>query len=92
MEEKSYYSDSHIHTSFSDDSECPMQEMIERAIKLGLNELTFTEHVDYGVKTDLNCDYKCYFQKIDEMKEKYVGRIVIKAGIEFGVQLHTIDS
>lgn len=25
------------------------------------------------------------------MKEKYVGRIVIKAGIEFGVQLHTID-
>lgn len=71
MEEKSYYSDSHIHTSFSDDSECPMQEMIERAIKLGLNELTFTEHVDYGVKTDLNCDYKCYFQKIDEMKENY---------------------
>lgn len=82
--------DYHIHTAFSDDSECPMEEMTEKAVAIGLEEIAFTEHVDYGVKTDLNCDYEGYFAEIAKMKEKYDGKIVIKTGIEFGVQSHTI--
>lgn len=91
MKNEKYDADYHVHTSFSDDSECPMQDMIERAITLGLHEIAFTEHVDYGVKTDLNCDYEGYFQTLDEMKQRYSDVITIKNGIEFGVQLHTID-
>ncbi|MFV0243090.1 MAG: PHP domain-containing protein, partial [Lacrimispora sphenoides] len=79
-------SDYHIHTYFSDDSQCPMEEIVQRAILMGLDEIAFTEHVDYGVKTDLNCNYDLYFKEIEELKEKYKGKLTIKAGIEFGVQ------
>lgn len=49
--------DYHVHTEFSDDSVCPMEDMVQKGIALGLNEIAFTEHVDYGVKTDDNCSY-----------------------------------
>jgi len=87
----SYFADYHVHTYYSDDSECPMEEMVQRAILQHLDEIAFTEHVDYGVKTDLNCNYERYFSEINSLQRKYAGQIVIKKGIEFGVQLHTIE-
>ena len=92
MKPEKFFSDYHVHTVFSDDSECPMEEMIRHAVQLGMDELAFTEHVDYGVKTDSNCDYERYFRTIQEMQAKYGNVISIKAGIEFGVQAHTIAS
>ncbi|MGM9941606.1 MAG: histidinol-phosphatase HisJ family protein [Bulleidia sp.] len=44
--------DYHIHTEFSDDSKERMENQIERAIELGLDEICFTDHVDYGIKKD----------------------------------------
>lgn len=44
--------DYHIHSEFSDDSEYPMEEAVKDAVALGLEEICFTEHVDYGVKRD----------------------------------------
>ncbi len=82
--------DYHTHTYYSDDSECPMEDMIKKAIAIGLDEIAFTEHVDYGVKTDLNCNYEKYFKEIEHLKQRYDGTIAIKAGIEFGVQVQTI--
>lgn len=82
--------DYHVHTYYSDDSECPMEQMVEKGIAIGLDEIAFTEHVDYGVKTDLNCAYDSYFREIEELRHRYKGRITIRAGIEFGVQTHTI--
>lgn len=84
------FADYHVHTSFSDDSVCPMNEIIQKAIQLGMQEIAFTEHVDYGVKTDLNCNYIAYLDEISKMKEIYHGQLTIKTGIEFGVQPHTI--
>ena len=83
--------DYHMHTSFSDDSTYPMEEEIRRAITLGLDEICFTEHVDYGVKTDLNCNYEAYIKEFQRCKEKFKEQIVIKLGIEFGMQVHTIE-
>ncbi len=83
--------DYHVHTYYSDDSECSMEDMILRAVSLKLEEVAFTEHVDYGVKTDLNCNYDKYFKEIDRLKQKYKNQLKIKAGIEFGVQEHTIS-
>jgi len=48
------YADYHVHSEFSDDSREPMEKQIERAIELGLDEICFTDHVDYGVKKDWN--------------------------------------
>lgn len=82
--------DYHVHTYYSDDSECPMERMLERAVHLGMDEVAFTEHVDYGVKTEENCDYRRYFEETSRLRERYEGRVTIRTGIEFGVQTHTI--
>lgn len=44
--------DYHIHTEFSDDSVEPMENVVEKAIDMGLAEICFTDHVDYGIKID----------------------------------------
>ena len=44
--------DYHVHTIYSDDSEYPMAEVVRDAIAMGLNEICFTDHVDYGIKRD----------------------------------------
>lgn len=45
-------SDYHVHTSFSDDSEELMENVVKEAISLKLDEICFTDHVDYGIKLD----------------------------------------
>ena len=44
--------DCHMHSSFSADSDTPMEVMIHRAVETGLQGITFTEHLDP--------DYPCY--------------------------------
>ena len=111
---KDMKADFHIHSEFSDDSHELMETQIEKAISLGLDEMCFTDHVDYGVKKDwsegdiqyrpgdgvgtsvdsmepaANVDYPAYFAKLKRMKEKYEGKIVIRQGLEFGIQTHTV--
>lgn len=101
------FADYHIHTEFSDDSIEPMENIIKTAITMKLNEICFTDHVDYGIKCDrteyatsedaknngykeLNVDYPKYFHCIQELQEKYKGQMVIKKGLEFGIQTSTI--
>ena len=82
--------DYHLHTSFSDDSEYPMEDAVRRAIALGFDEICFTEHIDYGVKTDTNCDCAAYQKEIERCRERFRDDITIRMGIEFGMQVHTI--
>lgn len=42
--------DYHVHTEFSDDLVYPMEQVVKDGISLGLDELCFTDHVDYGIK------------------------------------------
>ena len=44
--------DYHVHTAFSDDSNYEMEQVIQDAVKLNIDELCFTDHVDYGIKKD----------------------------------------
>ena len=44
--------DYHVHTSYSDDSDYPMEAVVQDAIDMGLDEICFTDHVDYGIKRD----------------------------------------
>lgn len=124
------YFDYHVHTEYSDDSFYPMEKVVKDAIAMGIEEICFTDHVDYGIKTDpeylneriraeyernavqmpagddpcwrdpvwltdrketlLNVDYPRYVEEIRRLQEKYQGKIVIKMGLEFGIQTHTI--
>ncbi len=99
------FADYHVHTEFSDDSVYPMEDVIRDAVKMGMDEICITDHVDYGVKTDweegteiqyrkgdplTNVDYPRYMGKIGRLREEYGGKITIRTGMEFGVQTHTI--
>ena len=99
------YFDYHVHSDFSNDCDYPMEQVILDAIDHGIEELAFTEHVDYGPYDDwdcpnphrneqgdlaLNVDYPRYFPRVTELAEKYSEKIAIKRGLEFGVQTHTI--
>lgn len=44
--------DYHVHTEFSNDSVYPMEEVIKDAIALGIKDICFTDHVDYGPYRD----------------------------------------
>lgn len=46
------FSDYHVHTHFSDDSEYLMEDVVKDALKMKMDEICFTDHVDYGIKTD----------------------------------------
>ena len=41
------YSDIHVHTQFSSDSNTPVEAQLERAIKRGMQYLCITDHQDY---------------------------------------------
>ncbi|MHC1684284.1 MAG: histidinol-phosphatase HisJ family protein [Clostridiaceae bacterium] len=83
--------DYHMHTSFSNDSKYPMKDAIKKAIELGIDEICFTEHSDYGTMGDYVVDYNAYYQEYRNLKEKYKDKISIKFGCEFGVQEHTVE-
>lgn len=46
------FADYHVHTEFSDDSVYPMESVVQDAIRMKIDELCFTDHVDYGIKED----------------------------------------
>ncbi|WP_099466800.1 histidinol-phosphatase HisJ family protein [Konateibacter massiliensis] len=83
--------DYHMHTAFSDDSTYPMEECVKRAIEISLEEICITEHIDYGVKTNLNCDLEAYSKEFARCKELYGSQITMRFGIEFGIQTDTVE-
>lgn len=78
----------HMHTNFSYDSSYPMEDCVKRAIQVGLNEICFTEHMDYGTETSFWCDIPSYREEFLRCQEKYKNQITMKFGIEFGAQAH----
>ena len=99
------FADYHVHTAFSDDSIYPMEQVVQDAISKKIDEICFTEHVDYGIKVDwdsgkeivyrngepcANCNYPLYMKTNKQMKKRYGNKITIKTGLEFGMQMHTI--
>lgn len=86
--------DFHIHSSFSGDSDTPMQDMIQRAIGLGLNTICFTEHYDKDYpdgEDDFSLDTPSYYQTLASLKEQYCSQINIRFGVELGMQSHLSD-
>ena len=73
------FCDYHIHTNYSDDSQYLMEDLVLDALEMKMDEICFTDHVDYGIKKDwdeveeieyrdgmpfLNVNYPQYFQVI----------------------------
>lgn len=87
--------DYHLHSSFSGDSDTPMEEMIQKGIDLGLTQMCFTEHHDFDYPImaefpagffELNPD--SYLYDFLKCKEKYADKIKLCFGVELGMQPH----
>lgn len=77
--------DCHLHTVVSYDGESTAQEMVNAAVKAGLKEICFTDHLDYdplaSVQT-MNFDTKAYNDAYDSL---YHPELKICRGMEFGM-------
>ena len=74
--------DCHVHTSFSPDSVEPMKNMINKAISLNMERLTFTDHLEFGEGVQLDLD-GCV-KEIEANKKRYEDKIEILKGVEVG--------
>lgn len=87
--------DYHVHSDFSSDSQTPMEQMIERAIQLGLQKICFTDHMDYDYPpvSDLTFafDPEPYYTKLQVLKKQYEKQIKVLMGVELGLQTHLAD-
>lgn len=85
-------SDFHVHTHFSSDSDTPMEDMILKAIDLGLTTICFTDHMDYDFPVSSGLTFVFdpheYFAELNRLENKYKGRIKVLKGIELGLQPH----
>lgn len=84
-----YKADSHVHSSFSGDSMEKLENIIERAIEIGMDEITITDHLDLEFPGEVNIfelDLKTYVETLKKLKKLYRNNIKIKIGIELGLQ------
>jgi len=86
------YSDCHMHTAFSSDSDTRMEDMVTKAISLGVKTITFTEHMDLEFPDNYDMtfvfDEDSYEKEILHLKNKYSNNIQILKGIEIGLKPH----
>jgi len=64
--------DLHVHTKYSGDTDSDPEEVILRAIELGLHGIAITEHYSYEAS-----------EPVEILKEKYRNSILIFRGVEF---------
>lgn len=77
--------DYHVHTSFSIDSEEPMDRQCQAAIAAGIREIAFTEHVDHDEcdrQSKEEYDYQAYCDAIDRYRYMYGDELTILKAAE----------
>ncbi len=80
--------DYHLHSRFSVDSELEPLDLCERAVELGYGEVGFSEHVDFDPQVGDYGYYNdhAYSRAIEELRERFAGRLTILKGIEIDYQ------
>ena len=83
-----YLADYHVHSRISPDAGCSMAEMAEAAIRAGMNELCFTDHVEpvaWNGRDPIEFyDWDALSQEFQEAQDAAGDRIRLRLGIELG--------
>ncbi|MGB8452596.1 MAG: histidinol-phosphatase HisJ family protein [Anaerocolumna sp.] len=83
-------SDYHVHSHFSSDSTALMEEMVEKAIDLGMSKICFTDHMDYDFPEGYGLSFVFnpadYLGEIEVIADRYQSKIKVLKGIELGLQ------
>ncbi len=78
--------DYHVHTIRSADCETPILASCEAAVRAGITEIAFTDHVEYE-PSDM-CygfyDYDLYMRDLLDARARFEGQLTILAGAEIG--------
>ncbi|MGI6706018.1 MAG: histidinol-phosphatase HisJ family protein [Clostridia bacterium] len=85
--------DYHVHSLLSADCDVEMETMCREAVRAGIRELCFTEHLDLDYPLgDLpfDLDFDDYHRRLEEMKRQFP-HLSIKKGIEIGYQRHVLS-
>lgn len=84
--------DTHMHSSFSGDSDTPPEKQIERAKEIGLSGVIFTDHMDIDTPVtdaDFYLDVDKYIPYMKKMSDKYNSdSFTVGTGIELGLMPH----
>ena len=84
------YTDCHMHTAISSDSDTPMEDMVRASIDAGLDTITFTEHMDWEFPETYDLDFTfepdVYFTETDRVRKIYGNKVSILNGIELGLK------
>lgn len=86
--------DTHLHTSFSGDSDAAPDSMINMAMSLGLDGICITDHMDMDYPNDPDLfllDLDAYFPALTRLQHKYHNILPVCIGIELGLQPHLSD-
>lgn len=83
-------SDNHVHSRFSSDSDTPMEDMVKKAVSLGLSSLCLTDHMDYefpdlGNGMTFLFDPKAYWQELNHLESAYP-QLALRRGVELGLK------
>ncbi len=88
-EEKLYSVDYQVHSYCSHDGRSSIHEQCLRAVRIGLDEIGFTEHKDFDPfdpEVDY-FDYDRYRKEIDDARNVFGSALKIRAGIEIDYQI-----
>ncbi|MBQ9483168.1 MAG: histidinol-phosphatase HisJ family protein [Ruminiclostridium sp.] len=84
--------DLHTHCTLSFDGKSSAEDMVKRAIELGIKHYALTDHVDLGDHADPDFDLEATVngakEQIPALQKKYSDRIDILYGVELGQAVH----
>ena len=86
--------DYHMHSTFSPDGTMTMEEACRRAIQVGLKEIAITDHMDIDLPDNPDAfqiqDMNEYMEALERVRDQFQDRLVVKSGIEIGLQDWTL--
>ena len=84
--------DLHTHCTLSFDGRSSAQDMVKRAVELGIKYYALTDHVDLGDHADPDFDLEATVngakEQLPALRERYAGCIDFLYGVELGQALH----
>ena len=86
-----YQADYHVHTNHSPDARDTMQDMTARAVALGMDEITFTDHIEIneGGLGFHRAILESIYEDIQACRQRFGEKITIRFGLEIGQGIYS---
>jgi histidinol-phosphatase (PHP family) len=84
-----YAADYQVHSIHSHDGKASISDICQRAVEIGLDEIGFSEHKDFDPADPVvnHFNYDAYMEDITAARDRFCGRLKIRAGVEVDYQV-----